>query len=62
MEGGEGGREDEVGIMGQVEDGETIVKEKGGEISQKIVREVELMKKGESRQPIKGSQAAAGQV
>jgi len=42
VEGGEGGREDEVWVLGQVEDGETVVEEEGGEISQKVVGEVEF--------------------
>ena len=62
MEGAEGGREGEVGVVGQVEDGESFVEEEGSEVSQKIVGEIELLKERESSQSIEGGQAAAGQV
>lgn len=52
MEGGEGGREGEVRVLGQVEDGETIVEEEGSEVSQEVVGEVQLLKEGEGSEAI----------
>lgn len=60
MQGGEGGREDEVRVMREVENGEPVVEEEGGQVPQEVVGEVELLEEGEGRQTIQCSQATAG--